>query len=202
MPSMISSIHATIQDYLQEHTAFSLVSTVEFTQPPDKILKIGIVPFIKQGGLKYYFMKPKAAKAELELPDFQICKGTRMHYFEGIGWRDIKAGMPIESQRELLVETAIREGIEELGLKLSNIIKLFDIGVYNFSSASTGALKQMWIFAAEVNDVNDFLPENEIEDKTAERAWLTAIDFATAGRIDHKPIVADIDKRLSRLLVR
>lgn len=196
---MISAIHATIQDYLQQHTVLSIVPTIALTQPPDKILKIAIIPFVKKLGLEYYFMKPRASKSELELPDFQICKGTRMHYFEGIGWRDIQSGFPIESLRELLVETGLREGIEELGLKLSNINQLFDIGAYNFSSASTGELKQMWVFAAEIVDVEDFLPENEIEEKTAQRAWLSAGEFVKIGRIDHRPIIADIDKKLSKI---
>ncbi len=188
---------ATIQDFLQQQTVVSLVDSVALRQPPDKILKIGILPFIKRAGLEYFVMKPAAARAELAAPEFQICKGTRMHYFEGIGWRDMKDGEPAEYQRELLVETALREGREELGLNFINIISLFDLGSYHFSSASTGKLKQLWMFAAEVIDKSDFLPDDKIDKTTAQRQWMSSDEFAQVGREDHRPIVADIHLRLA-----
>lgn len=189
--------HATIHDFLQQQTVVSLVQDFVLRQPPDKILKVGILPFINCSGLEYYFMKPKATHAELAAPEFQICKGTRMHYFEGVGWRDIKEGERSEERRELLIETALREGREELGLDFFNIVGLFEVGTYNFISASTGKAKQMWMFAAEVISKSDFLPDTEIANTTAERKWMNATDFEQIGREDHRSIVTDINKKLA-----
>lgn len=161
------------------------------------------MPFIRRAGLDYYFMKPRAMHAELGEPEFQICKGTRMHYINGIGWCDMKEEMSptdnaeSEDFRETMLETALREGREELGIDFQNIIGIFDMGAYSFTSASTGKTKQMWIFAAEVIDANDFLPIQEIADTTAERRWLSADEFVKVGRADHKSVIADIHAKLT-----
>jgi len=192
-----------IQDYLQQRTVVSLIPASHYLNSPDRFLKAALVPFIRRAGLDYYFMKPRAAHEELGAPEFQICKGTRMHYINGIGWRDMEETMsPTENSesenlRETMLETALREGREELGIDFQNIVGLFDLGAHSFTSASTGKIKQMWVFAAEVIDANDFLPAQEIADTTAERRWLSASEFANVGRADHKPIIMDIHAKLT-----
>jgi len=187
-----------IQAYLQQRTVVSL-SGADSALPTDGFLKIGLLPFIRRAGLSYYVMKPKASHEELASPEFQICKGTRMRCDGGV-WRDMKEGEALQpdTKIEALIETALREGREELGINLSNIICLFEIGAYNFTSASTGCSKQMWMFAAEVIDASDFLPAEEVAETTAQRGWVRAEEFASIGRFDHKPILADIHAKLVR----
>lgn len=194
---MDASIHALIQNYLQQQTVVSLVPDAALRQSPDRFVKAALIPFIRRAGLEYYVMQPKPAREGLPPPEFQICKGTRMHFIDGIGWRDMKEGNPAEDRRETLVETGLREGVEELGLELLNIVGLFDMGPYNFSSISTGKSRQMWVFAAEVIDASDFLPAEKIDPATDKREWIDAEEFAKTGREDHKAILADVHSRLS-----
>jgi 8-oxo-dGTP pyrophosphatase MutT (NUDIX family) len=192
-----------IQTYLQQRTVVSLIPSSHYLNSPDRFLKAALVPFIRRAGLDYYFMKPRAAHEELGAPEFQICKGTRMHYINGIGWRDMKEELSPtdnaepEDFRETMLETALREGREELGIDFQNIVGIFDMGAYGFTSASTGKIKQMWVFVAEVIDANDFLSAQEIADITAERMWLNVDEFAKIGRADHKPVITDIHAKLT-----
>jgi len=194
--------HDMIQAYLQQRTVVSLIPRSSYLNSPDRFLKAALVPFIRRAGLDYYFMKPRAAREELGAPEFQICKGTRMHYINGIGWRDMKEELSPtdnaepEDFRETMLESALREGREELGIDFQNIVGIFDMGAHSFTSASTGKTKQMWVFAAEVIDANDFLPAQEIADTTAQREWFSADEFSKIGRADHKPVIADINAKL------
>ena len=94
---------------------------------------------------------------------------------------------------ESLAETALREGIEELGLRLKNIKQLLDVGPYRFSSATTGKSKEMWLFAAEMAS-GDF--SADVAPTTAERVWLSLEEFDIAGREDHRYILRDIESKL------
>ena len=71
------------------------------------------------------------------------------------------------------------------------------MGVYSFTSASTGQTKKMWVFAAEVIDASDFFPANKIADTTAARKWMPAAEFAERGRIDHRPIISDLHHKIT-----
>jgi hypothetical protein len=191
---MSDSIHALIQAFLQQHTVISLHG-----KPQEGIYtKAGVIPFFKQDGkFSYYFMRPQTKMPELGEPPFQLCKGTRMHHVEKMGWRDVKEPVAPDAKLETLPVTALREGIEELGLKLGNIQQLLDAGPYGFSSATTGKSKTMWLFAAEMKAIEDFLPAREIASSTAERSWMNAAEFNVVGRQDHRYILADIDAKLT-----
>jgi len=104
---------------------------------------------------------------------------------------------PPQGGRELeaLAITALREGTEELGLKLDTIKTLYDAGPYQFASSATGQPKYMWLFTAEMTS-RDMLAATEIESSTAERGWLTLSDFMIAGREDHRYILTDIAAKL------
>lgn len=181
-------IHAAIRAFLQQHETLPHEGEGDFT-------KSGVVPFLR-APMRYYLMKPRARIPELEAPPFQLCKGTRMYFAPGIGWRDMQDAAPRENM-ETLAETALREGIEELGLKLENIARVIDMGPYDFSSATTGKPKRMWLFAAEMKSADDFLPERDVALTTAARGWLTLAEFAVAGREDHRYILQDMENRLS-----
>lgn len=154
------------------------------------------MPFVRdEDGFRFYGMKPRSTAPELGIPPFQVCKGTRMHRVPGVGWCDMRQGMHA-ADMETLIETALREGIEELGLELENIAGIYDMGAFGFSSATTGKPKQMWLFAAEMMDENDFLHDREVALTTEDRRWFTAQEFAAHGREDHRYILKEMETRL------
>jgi hypothetical protein len=187
---MVSDIHALVRDFLQQQT-------LEQGAAGDAYRKAGVIPYIRDDGLLFYVMKPRATRPDLGVPLFQLCKGTRMHHVPGVGWRDLRDS-ELGAHKETLAETALREGIEELGLKLENIKQLLDMGPYSFASATTGREKQMWLFAAEMKDTEDFLPDSQIATTTSARQWLDTAQFEVVGRGDHHYILRDIEQKLTR----
>lgn len=193
---MVADIHAQIHSFLQQQTIKTLLLKDELP-PTERFLKAGVVPFMRESPYRFYTMKPKSTISGLGEPPFQICKGTRMHLLPDVGWRDIKENKERAQQQETLLQTALREGIEELGLKLDNIRQLFDVGGYGFSSATTGRNKEMWLFAAEMKSESDFLPKAQIAPSTAECKWLSTQEFGVVGRDDHRYILKDIAAKLA-----
>jgi 8-oxo-dGTP pyrophosphatase MutT (NUDIX family) len=188
---MHSDVHARVHAFLQDVSVVPLFSG----SPQGRILKAGVVPFVRSGGYRFYLMKPVARHANLVAPSFQLCKGTRMHRSDG-QWRDLHEDDTKTGEQESLAATALREGIEELGLKLENITSLFELGGYMFSSAKSGNKRQMWLFAAEMKNEADFLPDAQVASTTAARQWLTLAEFDKIGREDHRPILHDIAAKL------
>jgi hypothetical protein len=197
---MITDIHAAIDTFLQQNSVISLVGNPDGFSP-DSYLKAGVVPFIRhEGGYRFYVMKPQGRIPALGHPPFQLCKGTRMQLTPNGGWQDMRENSDEDTIKETLVQTALREGIEELGLKLPNIAGLYDLGPYEFASATTGKSKRMWLFAAKIVDSNDMLPDEAVVETTDERQWLSANEFAVVGREDHRYILDDMEIRLGSLL--
>ena len=159
--------------------------------------KAGVVPFMRSSPRRYYMMRPASKIAGLGDAPFQICKGTRMHYSDKLGWHDIRKPADRLPQAETLLQTALREGIEEMGLKLTNITRLIELGAYGFASVTTGRSKSMWLYGAEMISPNDFLPAADIASSTAECRWFGLQEFCAEGREDHRYILSDIDSRLS-----
>jgi len=191
---MTNDIHALIRAFLQQQTIRSLIDRPSL--PPESYTKAGVVPFIcENGDFRFYVMKPSGKIPELGEPLFQIGKGTRQQYIKS-SWRDIKEFSLATGEKETLAEAAIRESVEELGLVFSNIIALFDMGGFEFSSATTGRAKHMWLFAAEIKNAENFLSDAETAATTGARKWLLASEFAVAGRKDHRYIIEDIERRL------
>lgn len=185
---MDMDIHALIRAFLQQQSIKKLSSPKE----ERIVLKAGIVPFLRNP-LRFYLMKPVAQHTGLPPPKFQICKGTRMMKVGGI-WQDIASPPATTVEMESLEETALREGIEELGLVPGNILKLFDLGAYAFASTKSGHEKQMYLFAAEMAS-EDF--SNDVAATTAARVWLELEEFAIVGRDDHLYILNDIAAKLT-----
>jgi 8-oxo-dGTP pyrophosphatase MutT (NUDIX family) len=135
-------------------------------------------------------MRPRGRHRELGPPPLQICKGTRMMLREG-AWRDMHEN-DLHSRSEAvekLIETALREAVEETGLELAHIAALFDLGQASFRSATNGREKHMWLFAALMKGAECLLPMAQVADSTAERKWCTLEEFRVSGRKDHVPIV-------------
>jgi len=159
------------------------------------IRKAGIIPFLLGDPLRYYVMTPVANKPDLGLPEFQLCKGTRM--YKGFkGWADMKGVVPDGAELEPLAATAIREGIEELGLKLENIRHISTLGEHRFTSATNRKEIDLWLFAAEMKTEHDFLPQAEVAASTHERRWYTLEEFKKHGRPDHAHILSLVEQRL------
>ncbi|MFW0776781.1 MAG: NUDIX hydrolase [Rickettsiales bacterium] len=193
---MTSDIHTQIRDFL-ENTAITSMMEDEELYATENYLKAGVVPFVPGNPYRFYAMKPQNKVPSLGEPPFQICKGTRMHYVPDVGWKDIKEFKHRTDEVETLAQTAVRECIEELGLKMSNIVKLYNMGPYEFSSATTGRSRTMWLFASEIADQKNFLPTSEIAASTAERKWFSSEEFNVEGREDHRYILKDIETRLA-----
>ncbi len=176
-------------------------------QPDEEVVKIGIVPFVvdpplgseagEKSFLKVLVMKPTATKPHLGAPPYQLAKGTRMLTENG-KWRDMREeDLHTASPEtfEKLAETAKREGAEEVGLKESNVRKVYDLGVFHMTSASDGKAKALHMFAAEVKDPKDF---GKTDDTTAETKWMRGSEFAKEGRDDHSAILQTMLGRLER----
>ena len=151
--------------------------------------------------------KPVAAHDDLAPPEFQICKGTR-RVKNGASdadgkWRDIKKDdYPIGDDiiAEEWVQTAIREGEEEIGLIKDNIEDMLYFGVADYKSQRTEKTKYMHVFACEVIDKNNFAQPDLVEGKTAERKWCDIDWFSKYGRKDHINIISVVNSCLGRRL--
>lgn len=192
---MTSDLHAKLQTFLQENTPVSLPGGAQ-PGPDLGYKKAGVVPFYRLTPRRYLMMKPVPKHAHLSPPALQICKGTRMQQLGG-HWRDIRDADTPTGPCETLAVTALREGLEELGLEPSCIINLIDMGPYSFSSAISDDKKQMWLFAAQLDPDRTLLPVSQIAATTASREWMTIEEFEQHGRSDHRAILRDIDARLT-----
>lgn len=177
-------------------TNFNIIRLYGENNAAPQVIKVGILPFTRaDGALKIMVMKPFAEKEILGIPQFQIAKGTRRINISG-SWCDMRLDDLLyadESFHEPIMETALREGNEEIGLKTANIKTLFDMGGFTFVSASRGTKKPLHMFAAEVIDKNDF---SHFEATTSETRWLTPEEFAGEGRQDHVIIMHEVVERL------
>jgi hypothetical protein len=191
-------VHARIHAFAQQQTASSLLGDTP-TFEDRQYMKAGIIPYVLDGSKPLYLMmKPHSKSSRLPPPTFQICKGTRMYLHRGSGWRDMRPGdEPVENKEDLLV-TALREGVEEVGLMLEHIVSLENVGPYKFQSEKTGKNKYMWLFTAKLASQEHLLPMSDIAQTTAERTWMSAQEFEAVGREDHRTIVRDIAAKLQQ----
>jgi len=135
--------------------------------------KSGIVPFtVNDGIIRMLFMTP--SDPFYGGPDPQIAKG-------GI------------DEGETSEITAVREGIEELGLRLENVVSV--VRVVEPTAIEPERDYVLEVFAAEVKDPAAFdRPHYE----TGSVHWLTIDEFAVIGRPAHRSIVSDIHQFISR----
>jgi 8-oxo-dGTP pyrophosphatase MutT (NUDIX family) len=177
-----------------------LILLREKQSEPELVTKVGIIPFLphtEEGEWQFMLMKPHSELGHPggAAPEFQIAKGTRRINMGG-GWCDMRDDDLINADPifcENLIDTALREGEEEIGLKRNNIVKLFDMGVFSIVSARRGFRKPIHIFAAEMNQAHDF---GEFEPKTAEVVWITSQQIKSGIRGDHVIILQSVHERL------
>jgi 8-oxo-dGTP pyrophosphatase MutT (NUDIX family) len=140
----------------------------------DPLLRAGIVPFIfdeKKDDFIYMFMMPSNAKYGGAF--LQIAKGG------------------IEKNEELL-ESAIREGEEELGLKRSNLKgRPFELGRYLQTNLKESY--HMHVFASEIKAKKDF---GKWHFETQFATWITNDRFQEIGRPSQKLIITELQNHL------
>jgi hypothetical protein len=156
------------------------------------ISKAGIIPFIASTQ-QIMLMKPVAEHKHLSPPSWQIAKGTRMVQINGT-WRDMRKNesLPAHAQLEPLVCTALREGIEEVGLKLENIKSMIDVGVHSFRSVISGTEKQLQLFLCQIRNPDDFLAKSSIATTTADTGWFSLNNLPEDMRSDNVNIIQSI----------
>jgi len=192
----MTHVHARIQAFLQQRNAQPLQHGAH-TMPDAFYNKAGALPYVAATERRYLVMKPVPKHAHLPPPAYQLCKGTRMQLLP-TGWYDITEGSAITGIPETLLATALREGIEELGLSLEGITQLCDAGPYMFASTKAQSARHMWLFTAQLSSEQALLPMEEVADSTAQRRWMTLAEFTEHGRGDHTAILADIDAKLEK----
>ncbi len=168
------------------------------------IAKAGIIPFVCSDvntPLRYYVLKPVPKRPDLGDPGYQLCKGTRLLYHND-SWKDMHEFKPVPENavQEPLIETAIREGIEELGIELENLAALYQLGLFSFVSEKTGRTKKVWLYACNIEEKKQFQPLEDVQEYTQDRKWCTLKEFATIGRPDHVTMLVHIDAMLRKHL--
>lgn len=123
-----------------------------------KIYRSGIIPFFVniEGTKTFLFMLPSDPKYGGD--KFQISKGKR-------------------EENETALQTALREGKEEVGLREENIEWVEEVGVF---------LGRTTVFVAKVKNQNDF---DQPCFETGDTKWMTLLQFRQSGRGLHVPVV-------------
>ena len=130
--------------------------------------KVGIIP--------YYVTEDAQVLMAFMIPSDPTYGGDRPQIAKG----EIENG-------EAPLDAAIREGIEELGLRYDNMI------FSTLRQAASGQCEGQYanypvrIYAVRVKDQNEFdAPHHE----TKERVWMTYLDFVRDGREQQEEIVS------------
>lgn len=172
--------------------------------PEGEITKCGILPFISADSperYQCYLMRPVASKPHLPPPEWQICKGTRLVRLHAGGqdkpWEDMEDGVDYTNKRynkESVLDCAIREGNEEIGLINNNIKKIYNLSLCSFSSASSGKAKWMHLFAVTV--VNPECWGVLDAATTAACEWIALENMEAIARKDHFDLIKSATYRL------
>jgi len=126
----------------------------------EKVYRAGVIPFFvhPNGKIEMNFMVPSDTEYAGDSPQF--CKGK------------IEKGENEE-------DAAIREAIEELGLRESNVKWFSYLGMF---------LGRTYIYICEVKDQHAF---DEAHYETAETMWMTLEEFQESGRELHRPVIRE-----------
>lgn len=122
----------------------------------------------RAGTIPYYLDDNNVLKMLFMIPSDQTYGGNQPQIAKGK-----------QDDGETLLETALRESEEELGLKKSNILNFFKVGLF---------LGRTEIYAIKIIDMQDF---NSYNFETQSTMWLTEAEFMDIGRDLHKGIVEE-----------
>ena len=162
------------------------------------INKAGIVPLYESNQTHMLLIKPWAKKKNLGPPPWQIIKGTRMIHRQG-SWEDYGKSDDVNDGEilEPLLCTALREGMEEAGLRLDNISAIGLLGEHRYASLSTGKEKVMHLYALLVHNKNDFDWPNKAHPVTEAMKWFNINKLPDNTREDAVAMVADLQDKLA-----
>ncbi len=185
------------EDFLRAHPArphpFPLPGSAA---PRGMITKAALLPFrVAEGAYEVCLMRPVGSKKELGDAKHEICKGTRMWRLPDGTWMDLKSEpYPTEGTAEDLLMTALREGSEEMGLPFEAIEALYDAGVQDFTSASTGVGKQMQLYFVRMTPEVRIVPDRAVVSGTEEVTWMGVEEAGRDARVrvDHRGILQRI----------
>jgi hypothetical protein len=161
------------------------------------INKAGFIPYcIYHGNPLVLLMKPKAEKAYLPPPLFQIAKGTRLVRING-KWQDLKRNMMeqkfAKDDLEDLQATALREAEEEIGLWPEILTNIKNLGIFEFVSSSHNLPKKMAIYTAKIDYDQKFaIPDSA----TAQTAWINPKIQESEIREDHRMIINRVMEKI------
>lgn len=122
-----------------------------------KVNRAGVIPYIiEEDGIKMMFMRPSIPKFGGDC--FQIAKGK-------------------QEKDETILEAALREASEEIGLFEGNVVETYNLGTL---------MGRTTIYVAKIKDKTLF---GDPTFETAEVKWMTAEEFDEVGRDLHKPVI-------------
>lgn len=131
------------------------------------IYRAGTIPFIFENGkLLMMFMRPSDTM------------------FGGDAWQLAKGKVEDDEDHQ---HAALREGKEELGLLLGNIVRTTEVGVF---------MGRTTVFVSEVRSRDMF---GEPSDETDDTIWLTLDEFNMVGRELHRPVVRAAYEKIMEL---
>jgi 8-oxo-dGTP pyrophosphatase MutT (NUDIX family) len=198
-----------IQDYLEK--VYPNASK-ESISPETPVHQVAFLPFCYVQSLRppsvddfrFFVLKPINRKPELGDPGFQICKGSRMAKLPGLSdYEDTDlANLPDGAELEPIMETGLREAIEELGMVLDNLKSVYHIGEVPLLSATTGQLSKVYLYAAEVKNPLDFEMPDPLKSQVADRMWVTLEEMQEIGRKDHTQVIKGTAEVLFQFLFR
>lgn len=142
----------------------------------------------------FYLMKPSPSGTHETDPQFQICKGTRAKRKNG-EWVDYRPNVKEKVAPEDLEDfyiNALREGIEEIGLRTANLNAVYEWGRTEFLSESRHTPITMWLYLANLKDPQDFGTPSVYDAKTGACAWVKLPEDADKIRPDHLKILEKV----------
>lgn len=197
-----------ISGYLRRHP---MVWRMVDESDSGRTRKAGAIVFFEDeaGARHYAVMKPRASLdkqgAPRTPPAFQIATGNRCGWQMGadgkpqlfeIKGQDIAADLALEPY----CIAAIREAIEELGLKLENVMDIYDLGTCQYVSESTGKPMFICMIAIKIASKDLFAAPCSIHAKTEAVNWVTVLDTSMDDapvRRDHARLLTDFDRKLN-----
>jgi hypothetical protein len=193
---------------LAETPPVNLPARDEYANPDNKSFnKAAVIPFYKDesGDFHFYWMKPESREeSNLPAPKWQLCKGTRM-FNRGEEWVDFKPprSAPAEGDwLETLPQTALREGAEEIGLRMDNISQILLWGDDHILAQTDGRLISLWVTLVEVKDKDAFDAPDTIEAKTTAREWIKSGERTEEITDSHLAVVNRILPTLQNYLAK
>lgn len=158
------------------------IVTISATESSEAV-RGGILPFreTKNGNVEFLLVRPHPLDGHPDgLPKFQLARGDRL-----------KKPAEGDDLLEAPLETALRNGVEEAGLRIGSIQQLLDMGIYD-TFGREGTYSPVHMYAARVNDsIRLASPKRPFDVK-----WLKLAGNEEHIRPNHLPIMRDMEDEI------